>query len=141
MAVGSTPQRSFADLFKSARTAWATTGWAQTKHMLGSVVVQTGAVEPSEDDRCGGLPTVTKLSICRSTKPANLVKRAIRALTGVSLRSTASSAKWDPQSALSKRRNLSHSVPCGESERTTNRMGTSQRLAGSLGNSLRLQDK
>ena len=54
-------------------------------------------------DGCGGLPTAAMSSICKSTRSANLVKRAIRALTGVSLRSTASSATKGRRSASSRR--------------------------------------
>ena len=58
-------------------------------------------------DRCGGLPTAAMSSICRSTRSANLVRRPIRALTGVSLRSTASSATKGQRRASSRRRNVS----------------------------------
>ena len=141
MAVGNRPERTFADLPKMHARPGPRPDGRRAKHMPGCAMVKTGAVEPPENDRCGGLPTVTKFWVGGSTKSANLISRPIRALTGVSLRSTASSATWDPQSAFSRRRNLSHSVPCGDPERATNRMEALQWLAGSLGNSLRLQDK
>lgn len=58
-------------------------------------------------DRRGGFPTATMSSMWSWTSSPNVVSRAIRELTGVSLRSNASSAKRAHRCAASRRKKVS----------------------------------